>query len=365
MPTLFEELEKVNFNKRIKIKARPLVAGYSLFLEFTINYNRQREYLKIKIQGEKPLNKKEQQKLYLAEMMRDKKEIELFANEQDFTLSNQINKTKFLEYFNEIAKKKTFPSYTGCYNHLVKFSKKMFGTTGIAFTLISPTFCNKFIEYLQSQIAQNTVRTYLNAFSAVLNSAVREKILTENPLKKGHIKYVDAKREFLIESELVAFAKQETKYKIIKNAFLFSCYTGLRLGDIKALAFKDIKEGVLYIRQLKTKGVERMKLSPDALKILEEQRAGKKENSKVFNLGTSKGHLNYHLRNIVKAAGITKHISFHCGRHTFATRCITNGVDIYTVSKLLGHRDIKHTQIYAKLIDTKKDEYIDKLPQML
>lgn len=373
MPTLFEELDIVNFNKRIKIKARPLVESYSLFLEFTVNYNRQREYLKIKIQGDKPMNKKEEQKLHLAEMMRDKKELELFANEQDFTLSNQIAKTHFLDYFKAVANKKGFHYYHSCYNHLTKFTKKMYGTSGVAFNLITQTYCNKFIEYVQNivvdketkrKMGQNTVRTYLNALSAVLNSAVREKIITENPLKKSHIKYIDSKREFLTESELIAFTKQETKYTLIKSAFLFSCWTGLRLSDVRALTFKDIKEGYLYFRQKKTKGVERMKLAPNALRIIDEQKIGKRENSLVFDLGASRAHINDHIRSIAKAAGIKKHLSMHCGRHTFATRAITNNIDIYTVSKLLGHRELKQTQIYAKLVDSKKDEYIDKLPEI-
>lgn len=365
MALLFDELDKLNFNKRIKIKARNLKTDFSLLLEFNLNGKRQREYLKIIIQGTKSLNKKELEKLYYVSLLRDQKELELFADERNFSLINQVSKIKFFDYYLEIAKKKTFYSYMGSLKHLKDFSKKYYGNTDLTFNNITHDFCNKFIEYLLTKIQQNTVRTYLNSFSAVLNNAVKEKIISDNPLKKGHIKYVDSKREFLTEKELFDFAKQDTQYRLIRNAFLFSCQTGLRLGDIRALTFKDIKEGYLYFRQLKTKGVERMKLSSDAIKILEEQKVGKLEKDNVFPLINSKAHLNEHLRSIVSSAMISKHISFHCGRHTFATRCITNGVDIYTVSKLLGHRDIKHTQIYAKLIDTKKDEYIDKIPQIL
>ena len=364
MSTLLEEIEKINFNKRIKIKARQLKTGYSLYLEFTLNYHRQREYLKIKISNNKTLIKKESENLYLAERIRDKKEIELYTNEHNFQLSNQIGKTKFFDYLDEILKIKNSDTFNSCYKHLEQFSKELYGTNGISFQQITNHFCNKFIEYLQSKVKQNSVRAYLNIFSIILNKAVKEKIITENPLNKKHIKYIDVKREFLSESELIAFSKQETKYKSVKRAFLFSCQTGLRFSDIKALSFKDIKEGFLYFRQIKTKGIERMKLTSDALKLIEEERKGKNETSKIFNIGY-KAHINTYLRTIVESAGINKRITFHCGRHTFATRCITNGVDIFTVSKLLGHHDISITLIYAKLIDSKKDEYIDKLPQIL
>ena len=384
MPTLNEELEKTNFNKKIKIRTRPLVNGVSLLLEFNLNYERQRESLKISLPTNRPLNKKEREKLYIAEMMRDKKEMELFAQEKDFTLSNQISRTKFLEYFKEVANKKGFHYYHSCYNHLKKFTKKLIGAPDISFNMVTQNYCNKFIEYVQNinvtvnvidpetgkkkkvkqKMGQNTVRTYLNSLSAVLNTAVREKIITENPLKKSHIKYVDSKREFLTDIELVAFTKQETKYALIKSAFLFACWTGLRLSDLKAIKFSNVKEGYLYFTQKKTKGIERMKLAPNALKIVEEQRKGKRENSLIFDLGASKAHINDHIRSIAKEAGIKKHLSMHCGRHTFATRCITHGIDIYTVSKLLGHRDLKQTMIYAKLVDSKKDAYVDLLPEI-
>ena len=68
------------------------------------------------------------------------------------------------------------------------------------------------------------------------------------------------------------------------------------------------------------------------------------------------------MHKLIQKAGINKRITFHCGRHTFATMCLTYDIGIYTVSKLLGHTDVKHTQIYAKLIDKKRDEAIDKLP---
>ncbi|MCK4358334.1 MAG: integrase catalytic domain-containing protein, partial [Candidatus Cloacimonetes bacterium] len=137
---------------------------------------------------------------------------------------------------------------------------------------------------------------------------------------------------------------------------------GLRISDIRSLTFNKIKDGYLAYRQTKTTSPERIKLSPNALEILKEQKQLVNEN-KIFNL-KSKEYIFYKLREWIEKAGIKKHITFHCARHTFATLCLTYDIDLFTVSKLLGHQDIKTTQIYAKLIDKKKDEAIDKLPNL-
>lgn len=108
-------------------------------------------------------------------------------------------------------------------------------------------------------------------------------------------------------------------------------------------------------------GFERIKLSKNALKIISRQRKLNGGQGKVFRLlyhTTTQQHINQW----VKDAGITEHITWHSGRHTFTTLALTHDIDLYTVSKLLGHKEIKTTQIYAKLIDKKKDEAVDKLP---
>lgn len=107
-----------------------------------------------------------------------------------------------------------------------------------------------------------------------------------------------------------------------------------------------------------------MKLHPEALRIVNDKRLVANENDKVFDLKSHQVTTKY-LKRWVKDTGINKKITFHCARHTFATLCLTHDIDLYTVSKLLGHRDIKSTQIYAKLIDKKKDEAIDKLPELM
>jgi integrase len=132
-------------------------------------------------------------------------------------------------------------------------------------------------------------------------------------------------KEFLTLPELCALKK---------TAFLFSCYTGLWYGDIESLHFEDIREGYLHFRQQKTEGYERIKLSQNALDIISRQREINDGEGKVFRLlyhTTTQQHINQW----VEDAEINKHITWHSGRHTFATLALTHDIDLYTVSKLL------------------------------
>jgi integrase len=155
----------------------------------------------------------------------------------------------------------------------------------------------------------------------------------------------------------------ETKSKEIQNAFIFATQTSLRLDDIRRLTFHDIRyskdEAYLYIRQQKNKGISNMKLSKLALTIVEQQKKQNPERNNVFLLPVSRSNLNDRLREIVVLANIDKHIHFHVSRHTFATLALSRGVDIYTVSKLMGHSSVAVTEIYANLINKKKDEVAD------
>jgi integrase len=173
-------------------------------------------------------------------------------------------------------------------------------------------------------------------------------MINRNPATGIKISKTEVHKEFLTLPELQALKKT-------------ACLTGLRYRDIEALHFEDIKEGYLHFLQQKTKGYERIKLSQSALEIISRQREINGGEGQVFRLlyhTTTQQQINQW----VSDAGIIKHITWHSGRHTFATLALTHDIDLYTVSKLLGHKEIKTTQIYAKLVDKKKDEAVDKLP---
>ena len=152
----------------------------------------------------------------------------------------------------------------------------------------------------------------------------------------------------------------------MKQAFLFSCLCGLRVSDIRKLKWSDLQKSGerirIEIKMQKTKEPLYLPISDEALKWLP-QRGEAKDDDFIFPL-THEGTINNILQKWAKAAGVTKHISFHVARHTHATMMLTLGADLYTVSKVLGHKNIATTQIYAKIVDKKKEEAISLIPNL-
>ena len=171
----------------------------------------------------------------------------------------------------------------------------------------------------------------------------------------------DREREFLTTEEVKILMDTPIDYEIMKKAFIFSCFTGLRISDILKLTWFDIKEGendVRYVRTQmeKTKEFVTVPLSNEALKWL----PVKGTTDLVFeNMPQSRNTRNKSIKNWVKASKIDKRITFHCARHTFATLMLSLGGDLYTTSKLLGHKNIATTEIYAKVIDQKKIDTVN------
>jgi len=177
------------------------------------------------------------------------------------------------------------------------------------------------------------------------------------------IKPKETHRNFLTIEELNALVKTECENPQLKNAALFSALTGLRFSDIIRLKWKDVEyitNSGYYIHfiQQKTKGVETMPISDQAYRLMG---APKEPEEQIFKDLTYSAYTNTHLAKWLGLAGISKKITFHCFRHTYATQLISHGTDIYTVSKMLGHRNISTTQIYTKVLDKAKRDAADKI----
>jgi len=210
---------------------------------------------------------------------------------------------------------------------------------------ISPEIAAKFHRSLAG-LSSVTVDHYLSSMRYLCGHAIRDGYLRENPFADIRVKKSSIERQFLTIDEIRKI--EGLPASPVRDAFLFSCYTGLRWGDVKALQMSDIRDGYLYYQMKKTGNFERMLIPPPAFSLLHY------DDGLAFRLP---GHrrMMKHLSAMIRAAGIDKHITFHCARHTFATLCLTLGIDIYTVSKLLGHADVRVTQMYARLVDSKKD----------
>ena len=194
----------------------------------------------------------------------------------------------------------------------------------------------------------------------ILNHAIREGRVQKNPFIWIGKERVSTNREFLTISELrrleAARCNTDTQ-EAVRRAFLFSCYTGLRLGDIYKLKNTMIKDGVLTMTISKTKTPLKLKLPKMAIKLPFSHQATS------FPLPAYKT-LRIALKGVLEGVGIYRHITFHCARHTFATMLITQGVDIYVLSRILGHASVSTTQIYAKVVDNKINEAMEKIDDL-
>lgn len=215
----------------------------------------------------------------------------------------------------------------------------------------------------KKHITKSTMFLYLCYVRAALNYAVRESIIPKSPFKgitRHSLSIEEHKREYLTVDEIKRLIKAPCSNETVKKAFLFSCFSGLRFYDIKSLRWKDIVKTSTHwqveIIQYKT-GVELyLPLGMNARKWLPERPADAADTDMVFPTLTRYYHQS--LGTWTKSAGITKDVSFHVARHAFATLCLTAGVDIYTTSQLLGHTTIRHTQRYARIINSKKEEAV-------
>jgi len=246
------------------------------------------------------------------------------------------------------------------------------GKPDLALKEVDKAFCKGFIAFLKTctfnngkkTLGSTTCRIFVNRLAAALNKAVHEGLIDRNPFKQLETKEKPQKRstmrEFLTIEELRSLIATPCRYEIVKKAFLFSCFTGLRYSDMKTLKWSEIHTAAdgktLYIEheQIKTKNRVTIPLSDEAMKWL--PRRAKDKDTVFHQLRITSTTVEVVLGEWVQEAGVQKHITYHCSRHTAATLLLTLGADLYTVSKILGHQSIKMTEVYAKIVDKKKIE---------
>lgn len=176
---------------------------------------------------------------------------------------------------------------------------------------------------------------------------------------------VPTARDFLAKEELELMASAETKNQLAKQAFMFACFTGLRYSDVASLMWCNIQytslgQEIVIDSMQKTKRSVRVPLSTIALSWLPE-RGNNAASQKVFAGLISLCQTNVLLKKMAESVGINKTLSFHCARHTFATSAIAVGGDLFIVCRLLGHKDIQTTQIYAEVIMPTRIEAVNRL----
>lgn len=311
----------------------------------------------------------------LAEAIRAQKILDLQSRKHGF-VSSVNGKIGFLEYFKLMVEKKSdsngnYGNWLSTLKHLTNFCKG----NDIQLSKVDDSFLEGFKIYLltnkissrNGKLSQNSALSYFNKVRTSLKEAYQTKMIAENPINrvKG-IKEKESNRQYLTLDELQKLVKTDCDYPIMKDAFIFSSLTGLRFSDIKLLKWKNItydsQNGyIIKFTQQKTKGVENLPISEQAIRIIGER---KHDDEFVFSNLIYSAYHNKILHKWIEKAGIDKHITFHCARHSFATLQLTMNTDIYTVSKLLGHRHLKTTEIYAKVIDKKKINAVANMPDL-
>ena len=373
---------------KVKLREKKITGNrQSLYLDFypaiphpETGEPTRREFLGLYIfdKEKNPIDKQgNKETLQLAEQIRQKRENylnkpEIYTGyEKEQLKIKERGEQNFVAYFKSLADKRkasNHDNWISAYNYLETFTKG-----NLKFADLNEKFCNEFKEYLLTTksnksnkvtLAQNSAVSYFNKLKATLKQAYKDGYLPNDLNGKIQpVKQAETQRKFLTIEELNSLVKTECNNPLLKRAALFSALTGLRFSDIENLVWGELEyienNGYfIQFKQQKTKGVEMMPISEQAYSLLGER---KEPTDKVFEGLTYSAYENKRLYQWIGAAGITKDITFHCFRHTFATLQLSRGTDIYTVSKMLGHRELKTTQIYAKIIDKTKREAADKI----
>jgi len=350
--------------------------GYTKNEEGKIKHNRQMETLKLYVwlnpttAGQKLENKEARR---LAEDIYSIRKSEELTGK--FGIVNpHKGKVRVIDYFNSLKEKRSgYLSNYGVWVTTKRYIDQYFHKS-LTFSELTPELIEGFKKFLDVEattkygtaLKHGSKYSYFNRFRTLVKAAYEEGYVTDVRLLK--IKSFDekeAKREYLTLPEVQLLAATECKYPVLKRAFLFSCMTGLRWSDVYKLKWQEVRDENGFSRivftQQKTDNTEYLYISKQARELLGERST---ISDRVF-VGLQYGSaITTELLRWSMKAGITKHVTFHTSRHTAATLLLAHGADLYTVMKSLGHRDIRTTQIYAKILDEKLKEAANLLPTL-
>lgn len=393
-----KQKQTVKLKEPVRIRFKQLSNGnQSIYLEYYTgdvirkeNYvggKRKYEFLKLYLIPERTREDKAKNEvtLALAKAIQSRRIVEVQNDAHGFQNTNKsrVNLLDYLENIGKQSAEQGSRNYARTVLNTVR-ALRLFRGDYIAFRDVDKEFLSEFTDYLRQmpkaskygvlktggRLSNNSVVSYYGTLRTAINRAYKEGIITVNPTKEfdfaSKVRQEPSRREYLTLDELKTLINTECRHEIVKRAFLFSCLCGLRISDIRKLRWCDLQRSGgrvrIEITMQKTKEPLYLPISDEALKWLPER--GEANGCDFIFPLTHEGTVNDTLQHWAKVAGITKHISFHVSRHTHATMMLTLGADLYTVSKLLGHKNIATTQIYAKIVDKKKEEAIGLIPNL-
>lgn len=370
----------------ISLKKKKLQNGkFSLYLEYYKGSSSNAEGKRVHLRDFEYLKLYPHQEPKTAAEKKENKEIELLS-EQIFSIrkaeyfqgkfdikNSAKSKRRFIDFFTEkteekIDSPKNYGNWTATLIHLKKCI-----SPNLLFEEIDENFVKQVRNYFDKEaktksstlLSLNSKYSYFNKFKACLRAAFDEGYLSINYVSKAKsFEQAESQREYLTHTELQSLSQTYCKYDVLKRAFIFSCLSGLRWSDINTMTWSEVRDednGVSRVnfRQEKTDGVEYLYISEQARSLLGERQS---PSDRVFIGLKYSAVYNNEIVRWCNRAGISKHITFHSARHSNAVLLLENGADIYTVSKRLGHREIRTTAIYAKIVDQKMKEAANLIP---
>ena len=376
-----------------RLLKKPIKDGseYSLYLEYKVGYKedngsciRRKETLSLYLMAS-PRTTAQRQKnketIELARKIRFEREQEFLENKEGYRLkkSRSINFLDFCQTYIDKYPKKDIKVIKMAFNDFKKFLAEQYPHLA---TRIEPRYINKkmmteFAQYITDHHNGSGVSSAFRRFKKLILAGVEQSLFSENPCK-GIV--LDTKEDMLVKDILSAEELQKLfstpytwKYPDIRRAFALTCFSGIRFCDIQELSYGDIdyENKTISFRQRKTEGHSRrsgvvIPLNDTLLAIIGEKPEGATNDTRIFSLpkNNSGDNSNHFLKQWTKAAGIDKHITWHCGRHSFGTQLLNNGANVKVVADLLGHSSLKYVEVYVRAVDKLKKEALDSLPKI-
>ena len=259
----------------------------------------------------------------------------------------------------------TLKRFKAALSSVEAFIKWKYNEEDISLSEVNFQFITEYEFFLKSQrnVQHNTAMGIIKKLKQIIRMCLANEWIERDPFMNFKVRIHDTHRSVLMENELMTLTNKllmTERLSLVRDIFIFSCYTGLSYGDVEKLTPADISTGIdgekwVFTTRTKTDTDSRIPLLPMALELIEKYESHPKviHSGRLFPI-LSNQKMNEYLNELANICGIDKQLTFHCARHTFATTVtLSNGVPIETVSKMLGHKSLRTTQIYAKILDKK------------
>ena len=365
----------------IRLRLKKLANGnQSIYLDIYRNGVRTYEFLKLYIIPEStPFAKvQNEQTMQAANAIKAQRIIDITNDEAGIRPVSR-KRILFTDWIEQYAEKAKLSHKGEGYNSMLNSTRRQLlnymGSTAKTKLLqaVDEDFCIGFITYLNKATTSNgkplsgtTIYHYSRWLKDILQRAVADELISRNPIdkliqNKEMPTRPEVQMDYLTIDEVKILIQTPLKQTTIKQAFLFACFTGLRVSDVRNLQWGNIKtdgDTMRFEIIMKKTGTPLAGKIPNIAKDFMPEPT---DSPFVFSDLPTASNIDTVIRRWVAKSGIKKHVTFHTARHSFATMGLTLGTDLYTVSKLLGHKSIATTQVYAQIIDKKKDEASDLL----